>query len=140
MTKRVEKTDAEWRQILSPDEYAVLRQKGTVTKRMWASDHSDNDNTNYEKGVGAVSDDTNLGQNYGFACCASPRKDMTCPGTDVQGVCVIKVNNNGGDWNTAATDCASVGARVCSISQSAILRSAGTITSGGNWTDRKSVV
>ena len=121
--------------LCSKAEYWVLRQKGTVTKRMWASDHSDNDNTNYEKGIGPVNDNPSMGDNYGFACCASPRKDMTCPGTDVQGVCVIKVNNNGGDWNTAATDCASVGARVCSISQSAILRSAGTITSGANWTE-----
>ena len=29
MSKRVEKTDEEWRQILTPEQYEVLRQKGT---------------------------------------------------------------------------------------------------------------
>ena len=29
MTKKVDKTEAEWKQILSPDQYYVLREKGT---------------------------------------------------------------------------------------------------------------
>jgi len=29
MSKRVEKTDEEWRQVLTPEQYEVLRQKGT---------------------------------------------------------------------------------------------------------------
>jgi len=123
--------------LCSKAEYWVLRQAGAISSRMWASDHSDNDSASYEKGIGGVSDDPNLSQNYGYACCASKRKDINCPApyTDVKGVCMIKVNNNGGDWNAAATDCANAGGRVCSIAQSAILRNEGRITHGANWTE-----
>ncbi len=117
-------------------QYWVLRQSKVVSVAVWSSDHSDNDNTaaNFEKGIGAVADNPSIDSQYGFACCATDKADLTCPGTDVSGVCVVKVNNTPSDWNTAATDCASVGARVCSISQSAILRDAKTITAAANWT------
>jgi len=29
MSQKIERTDAEWRQLLSPEEYQILRQKGT---------------------------------------------------------------------------------------------------------------
>ena len=117
-------------------QYRVLRNNSVVTVPVWSSDHSDNDNTTppFEKGIGAVTDDPSIDQQYGFACCATDRADLTCPGTEVGGVCTIKINNTGADWNSAATDCANVGARVCSISQSAVLRDAKVLTSAANWT------
>jgi subtilisin-like proprotein convertase family protein len=123
--------------LCSKAQYWVMRQKGAISVRMWSSDHSDNDNEGYEKGIGQTSDDTNLGQNYGYACCASKRTTISCPApyTDVQGVCVIKANNSGGNWNTAANDCATAGGRLCSVAQSSILRAAGTITHAANWTE-----
>lgn len=39
MTKHVEKTDEQWRQELSPDEYAVLRGKGTERPFTGEYDH-----------------------------------------------------------------------------------------------------
>jgi subtilisin-like proprotein convertase family protein len=117
-------------------QYWVIRKAGVVSVRVWSSDHSDNDNTSstYEKGIGGIPDDPSIDQQYGFACCATDRADLTCPGTEVNGVCMVKINNTGGDWNTAASDCAGSGARVCSDSQSAVLRDAGVLSAKSNWT------
>lgn len=114
-------------------QYQVLRNNGIVSVGVWASDHSDND-SGYANSAVATSDNTNLGQHYGFACCANHRTDLTCPGDEYQGVCVTKVVNSGQNWNTAATDCAAQNSRICSIAQSSILREAGVITASANWT------
>ncbi len=127
--------------LCSKAEYQVLRSNGKLPNAgwgYWASDHSDNDNTGYEKGVGPVSDDTNMGQHYGFICCASQRKTFECNGpgmTEISGVCTTKIENSTlVDWPTASAACANLNSRLCSISQSAVLRAAGKLTASANWT------
>ena len=39
MTNKVEKTDAEWREELTPDQYRILREQGT--ERPWTSEYLD---------------------------------------------------------------------------------------------------
>ena len=117
-------------------QYSVLRSNGAVSVKVWSHDHSDNDGQNWAAFVGSVSDDTNNNQVYGFACCAGTRPvDGSCPGTDVNGVCVAKAVNSGVNFPTAAADCASEGVDICSMSESYVLRQAGTITYAHNWTD-----
>jgi len=117
-------------------QYYVLRQQGVVTVPVWSSDHSDNDGNVCSSSVGGTSDDPSPGQQYGFACCATGRTSLACPApnTEVGGVCVAKVfNSNSYAFSTAATNCASMGARICSTAQSAVLRSAGVLSCPGNW-------
>jgi len=119
-------------------QYRVLRNKGKISARMWASDHSDNDNTSgsYKKGIGGVSDNPTPGQKYGYACCATDRQKLDCPAgaQNVKGVCVAKIHNSNVNWNTASTACAALGARLCSIAQSAVLRKEGKIKTSASWT------
>ena len=120
-------------------EYQVLRDNNETNKSWgyWASDHSDNDNTGYEKGIGGVSDNPNLGQHYSFICCGTHRKTLDCPAQyeDVGGVCVTKIENNTlADWPTAAKACADLNSRLCSMSQTAVLRNKGKVTASGSWT------
>jgi len=53
MTNKVQKTDAEWRQMLTPEQYRVTRQKGT--ERAFTGEYHDSK----EKGV------------YQCVCCGS---------------------------------------------------------------------
>ncbi len=118
-------------------QYYMLRQQGTLSARMWSSDHSDNDGQVCNSSIGSTSDDTNPGEKYGYACCATDRTTLACasPNFEVGGVCVAKVfNSNSYAFSTAASSCASMGARICSIAQSAVLRSAGQLNTSGNWT------
>lgn len=39
MSRKVEKTDAEWRAVLTPDQYAVCR--GKATERAWTGEYND---------------------------------------------------------------------------------------------------
>ena len=67
MSEKIERTDEEWRKLLSPDEYTVLRQKGTeraFTGRYWQTKEPGtyvcaacgnalfNSDTKYESGSG----------------------------------------------------------------------------------------
>lgn len=121
-------------------EYQILRTAGKLPNAgwgYWSSDHSDNDNTGYEKGIGPVSDDPNMGQHWAFMCCASQRKTIDCPPQykEYGGVCTTKVENSVlSDWITAAQACGALNSKLCSISQSAVLRQMGILTSAANWT------
>ena len=50
---KIEKTDAEWRAQLSPDEYRILRQKGTEAPFSGEFDHSFEPGTYRCAGCGA---------------------------------------------------------------------------------------
>ncbi|MBM4342461.1 MAG: hypothetical protein FJ100_03675 [Deltaproteobacteria bacterium] len=126
--------------LCTKTEYQILRENNKLVNNgwgYWTSDHSDNDNTGYAKGHGPTSDDTNMGQHYSFACCASQRTSFECqaPAKEYAGVCTTKVENSVlADWSTASNECSKLKSRLCSISQTAALRSAGVVTSSASWT------
>lgn len=117
-------------------QYYTLRQQGVINKTMWASDHSDNDGDVCNSSIGSVSDNPQPGEKYAYACCATNRTSLACPGgcTEMAGICVAKIVNSGSAFSTAANACSSSGTRICSIAQTAVLRSIGAVTSGGSWT------
>ncbi len=117
-------------------QYRVLRKKGKISATMWASDHSDNDGNQASSAIGGTSDNPNPSQKYGYACCATNRDKLSCPAgaTDIQGVCVAKIHNGGTNWDNASTACGNLGARLCSIAQTAVLRKAGKVTHSASWT------
>ncbi len=127
--------------LCSKTEYQILRTAGKLPNAgwgYWASDHSDNDDTSYEKGIGPVSDNPTLGEHWSFMCCASQRKTFECtaPGAkEYGGVCTTKVENSTlTDWVTASQACGNLNSRLCSISESAVLRSLNVLTATSNWT------
>ena len=125
--------------LCSKSEYQVLRQANYTNPNWgyWASDHSDNDNEGFQKGIGPVADNPSLGHHYGFVCCGSHRKTLACPAphTDHKGICVTKVHNaDNADWNTAAHECTKLNSRLCSIAQTAVLRKHGIVSSSSSWT------
>lgn len=116
-------------------QYVALRAAGAITVKVWASDHSDNDSGVAAESLLAVSDNTQpdlQSMSFGFACCAGATTP-TCPVAKTGGVCAVQIQNTAGPWPSAAQDCSSRGARVCSISQSALLRSANALTAVANW-------
>ena len=118
-------------------QYWVLRQNGSLNQPMWSSDHSDNDGNVCNSSIGGTADDTSPGLKYGYACCATDRTSLACPQPNIEvgGLCVAKVfNSNSYAFGTAAQSCANLGARICSIAQSAVLRNAGQLNTSGNWT------
>jgi hypothetical protein len=120
--------------LCDKSQYMVLRSNGIVSVNVWSADHSDNDVGNAALSVGAsVNDNPDYTVSFGFACCAT-RSTVTCPVADTDGVCVVDVNNDGDTFANASVDCASQGARICSMSQSAILRNGGLISGARNWT------
>ncbi len=117
--------------------YYVLRQNGIVSAKMWASDHSDNDSNYSSSAISNVQDDPSPNDQHGYACCATDRTTLACPppNIEVAGVCVAKIfNSNSYAFTTAASSCASMGARLCSVAQTAVLRQAGQVTASASWT------
>jgi len=132
--------------LCDKSQYWVLRQSGQISVRMWANDHSDNEgccnnnsgtccNGGYDKGIGDVNDNPSPSTKYGYACCATERTSVSCPNgsNDLGGVCVAKMQNGGYGWNQAASDCASVGAHLCTTSQYAVLRAASAFAPSSAW-------
>ena len=117
-------------------QYYTIRQQGVINKNAWASDHSDNDSNYSNSSIGSVSDNPTPDQKYAYACCSTTRTALVCPNgsSEMGGVCVAKIVNSGQAFSTAANACSSLGARICSIAQTAVLRSLGAVTIGGSWT------
>jgi|GEM_PF-6539294 len=136
--------DADWRtastmcaamkaDLCDRSQYSVIRNSSVVSVRVWASDHSDNDSQRWIPSIGSMPDNPLVLTGAGFACCAT-RATAACPVTETNGVCMISINNTGANFSAASTDCTSQGGYICSISQSAVLRGAGILTSSVNWT------
>jgi hypothetical protein len=127
--------------ICSDSQTLLIRDAGNLTVATWTNSHSDNDGMQYNIINGGTADNPNPATNlYGFACCASNRPtDLSCPVARTFGVCAIVVHNAlDSDFRTAATACANQGADLCSIAQSAVLRTANVLTVNKNWTNSHS--
>jgi hypothetical protein len=122
--------------VCDKSQYVYLRAAGKISVTpLWPNDGQDTDGST-EYGTSGMSDNSNFYQPHGFACCARGRTTLACPAgsTDVGGVCMVKVNNSGSNWQNAAKDCVGAGAHVCSVSESSVLRKQGKLTHSGNWT------
>jgi hypothetical protein len=136
--------------LCSKQQYQILRNEGVTNGGWgyWASDHSDNDGGQASVAIGDVSDNPNLGQHWGFACCATHRKTLACPSSfvasngqtvttkDFGGVCTTKINNSdNSNWKVASTECANLDSKLCTVSQTAWLRQQGAVNSSSSWTE-----
>jgi hypothetical protein len=135
--------DADWRtaatmcaamkaDLCDKSQYVILRNNGVISQRMWSSDHSDNDSIRAAVAIGSMADNPGPTSTGGFACCTT-RSKVDCSVSETNGVCLTSVNNSATTFIDAAADCASQGAHICSMSQSAILRNAGVLTASANW-------
>ena len=127
--------------LCSKSQYAVLRNNGFFGsgQRVWTQEMSDNDGNLFDGIVGATADSPDWNNRYAFACCGSNRPlDNSCPGTLVNNVCTVDIQDiNAGatavNFNDASTACANLSANVCSKSQMQALR-AGQAFFGPTWT------
>jgi hypothetical protein len=116
--------------ICSDSQTFLIRKAGLLTVPTWTNAHSDNDAGLYNAINGGTTDDTSPGQLYGFACCASNLPaDLKCPVAATSGVCATTIHNTAdATFDVAATACANAGADLCSIAQSAVLRTVNSLT------------
>ena len=122
--------------LCDKSQYVYLRAAGKITASpLWPNDGQDTDGA-AEYGTNGMSNDSNFYEPYAFACCARTRTALACPAgsTDTKGVCMAAVNNSAVNWQTAAKACVALGAHVCSVSESSVLRKNGILTAAGNWT------
>jgi len=116
--------------ICSDSQTLLLRDAMQLSVSAWTNSHSDNDGSIYNAITGGTADDTHPSHQHGFACCPSQRPaDLACPVTRTSGVCAPIIHNTSdADFRAAATACTSAGYDLCSIGQSAVLRTAGALT------------
>jgi subtilisin-like proprotein convertase family protein len=124
--------------VCTKSNLVYLRTAGKIpSAQTWPNDGQDTDGY-AEYGTGGMANDVTFHQPYGFACCAGERPTATvCPtgATETGGVCTAKIVNSASvNWVNAANDCGALGAHVCSVSESSVLRKAGVLTVSGNWT------
>ena len=110
--------------ICSDSQTYLIRKAGQLTVKSWTNSHADNDASLYNAINGGTDDNTHPSYLYGFACCASNLpSDLKCPVNPTSGVCAKAIHNVAdANFDAAATACANQDADLCSVAQSAVLR------------------